>query len=121
MEMHSLTVADAYNVIAHIIEVLELEKAFESKVKERKIFESISDKLEQAGLSFRKEDYTSVFHNLNTALELILKDKCGIPTTITDINTSNVIDLLVKYEIEPYAHFSESRKRVTEVTNRVKH
>lgn len=77
--------------------------------------------MKQTGLSFRKEDYASAFHNLNTALELILKDKCGIPTTITDINTSNVIELLVKYKIEPYAHFSESRKRVTDVANRVKH
>ena len=50
-----------------------------------------------------------------------MKDKCGIPTTLTEINTSNIIDLLVKYKVEPYSHFGEARKRVTEIANRVKH
>jgi len=112
---------DAHSSLEHILKILEIEKAGETKIKEMKIFESAEEKLRQAGLSFRNSDYPSTFNNLNTALELILKDKCGIPTTITDINTSNVIELLVKYKVEPYAHFSESRKRVTDVANRVKH
>lgn len=86
-----------------------------------KIFESGEEKIKQAGVSFRNGDYSSVFNSLNTALELVLKDKCGIPTTITEINTSNVIDLLVKYKVKPYSHFVEARKRLTEIANRVKH
>ena len=112
---------DASSSLGHILKILEVEKAGETKIKEMKIFEGAEEKMKQAGLSFRKDDYSSTFNNLNTALELILKDKCGIPTTITNINTSNVIDLLVKYKVEPYAHFAEARKRVSEVANRVKH
>lgn len=116
-----LETSDAISVLRHLLEIIQIEKMGEEKIQAMKIFESAGEKMKQANLSFGKEDYSSVFHNLNTALELILKDKCGIPTTIKNINTSNVIDLLVKYKVEPYAHFSESRKRVTDVANRVKH
>jgi hypothetical protein len=86
-----------------------------------KIFESADEKMKQAGLSFSKEDYSSTFHNLNTAFELIIKDKVGIPTTITKINTANIVEVLIKYKIEPHLYLNEVRKRVIDIDNKTKH
>jgi hypothetical protein len=63
----------------------------------------------------------STFHNLNTALELVLKDKLGIPATITGINTSNIMDVLTKYKVEPYLYLEEVRKHVLVIDNKIKH
>ena len=112
---------DAYDSLEHILKILRIEKASESKIEEMKIFESAEEKMKQAGLSFRKDDYPSAFHNLNTALELVLKDKLGIPTTITKINTSNIIDVLVKHKVEPYLFLAEAKKRVLMIDNKIKH
>ena len=117
----SVTITDAQQIISHLKAIMKLERRGEKRISEMKIFESADEKMKQVGLSFRKEDYSSTFNNLNAALELVLKDKCDIPTTITGINTSNVIDLLVKYKVEPFSHFKEAGKRVTEIANRAKH
>jgi len=70
---------------------------------------------------FGKEDYSSVVHNLNTVLELVLKDKVGIPTTITKINTSTIIDILVKEKVEPHLYLVEAKKHVLRIDNKIKH
>ena len=114
-------VSDAIFAVEHILAILEMEKSSMSKIKEMKIFESAEEKMKQAALSFRKEDYPSTFHNLNTALELVLKDKFGIPTTFTKINTSNIIDVLVKHKVEQYLYLTEARKRVLIIDNKIKH
>lgn len=116
-----LQVQQARSVVEHLLEIVEIEKTSEKKTKEMKVFEGANEKLKQAALSFRKEDYTSTFHNLNTALELVLKDKVGIPTTFTKINTSNIIDVLAKYKVEPYLYLTEARKRVLMIDNKIKH
>ena len=85
-----------------------------------KIFESAEEKIKQASLSFRNNEYTSTFHNLNTALELVLKDKIGIPTTITKINTSRIIDILFKHKVKPYLYLVEARKHVLLIDNKIK-
>jgi len=92
-----------------------------NKTKELKIFESAEEKMKQAGLAFEKADFSSVFHCLNTSFELVLKDKIGIPTTITGINTSNIVEVLVKHKVESYLYFQEVKKRVTEIDNKIKH
>jgi len=115
------TIRNTISVFNHILEIIEIEKTSEAKIKEMKIFESAEEKMKQANLSFRKEDYASVFHNLNTVLELILKDKVGIPITITGINTSNIIDLLIKDRTESHLYLSEARKRVLMIDNKIKH
>ena len=120
-ELEKLDEYDTLEVIEHILEILEMEKSSEAKIKGMKIFESAEEKMKQAGLSFRKEDYSSTFHNLNTTLELVLKDKLGIPTTITKINTSNIIDILVKNKVEPYLYLTEAKKRVLMIDNKIKH
>jgi len=119
--VHFFNIRQTCSAIKHFLEILEIEKASESKIKEMKIFESAEDKMKQAGLCLRKDDYTSSFHNLNTALELVLKDRLGIPTTITKINTSKIIDILVKHKVEPYLYLSEAKKRVLVIDNKIKH
>jgi len=119
--IYGLRVHEVYEAIDHIKALLKIEKESEMKIKELKVFEGASDKLKKANLSFRKEDYTSAFHNLNTALELVLKDKLGIPTTLTKINTSNIIDILVKHKVEPYLYLVEARKHVLLIDNKIKH
>jgi HEPN domain-containing protein len=116
-----LDALEVNSIIGHLLEILEMEKISQVKIGETKIFESAEEKLKQAGISFRKEDYTSAIHNLNTALELILKDKVGIPSTITGINTSNVIDLLTKYKVKPHLYLEEARKHVLLIDNKIKH
>jgi hypothetical protein len=52
---------------------------------------------------------------------LVLKDKLGIPMTITKINTSNIIDILIKHKIEPYLYLAETRKHILLIDNKIKH
>jgi len=115
------TLRDAHSTVVHISRILEIQESSESKIKEMKVFESANDKLEQAVITFRKDDYTSTFHNLNTALELVLKDRLGIPVTITNINTLRIIDILVKHRIQPYPYLSEAKKRIVMIDNKAKH
>jgi hypothetical protein len=116
-----LSVTGARMVVDHLMELIQLEKDSTKKIKEMKIFESAEDKLKEAGVCFRKDDYPSTFHSLNTSLELVLKDKLGIPTTITRINTSTIIDILVKEKIEFYLYLAEVKKHVLAIDNKIKH
>gem|GEM_PF-2037057 len=97
------------------------EKESKLLIKEMKIFDSADEKMKQAKICFQNEDYPSVLHSLNTSLELVLKGKLGIPATITNINTSNIIDILAKYKIEPYLYLIEARKYVLTIDNKIKH
>jgi hypothetical protein len=112
---------EARSVIYHLLEILKIEEESSSLIKQMKIFQSAEEKMKQVGLSFQKEDYVSIFNDLNTAFELIIKDKVGIPTTITKINTSSIIEVLVKYKVEPHLYLNEVRKRVIDIDNKVKH
>ena len=118
---YGIDIDEARGIINHLLQIIEIEKISVKKVKELKIFEGAEEKLKQAGLSFRKEDYTSTFGNLNTALELVLKDKIGIPSTITSVNTSNIMDILTKHKVEPYLYLEEVRKHVLVIDNKIKH
>lgn len=118
---YDFTSGEACSLTKHLLQIIELEKASETKIEEIKIFESAEQKLKQVNISFREDDYVSTFHNLNTALELVLKDKLGIPATITGINTSNIMDVLTKYKVEPYLYLEEARKHVLVIDNKIKH
>jgi HEPN domain-containing protein len=119
--IRSFNTYQASSVITHLLIIIELEKESRLKIQEVKIFESAEEKLKQANISFRREDYTSTIHNLNTALELVLKDKIGIPITISNVNTSSIIDVLTKYKIEPFLYLEEARKHVLMIDNKIKH
>ena len=117
----SLTVNEARSIILHLLDIIQIEKSSEISIEEMKIFESAEEKLKQANLSFQKGDYASAIHNLNTALELILKDKLGIPVTITKINTAKIIDILVKHKIGPHLYLKEVKKHILIIDNKIKH
>ena len=112
---------DVRDDISHILDYIQLEEESNKKLKELKIFETAYDKIESASECFRKEELSSVFHNLNTSLELMLKDKLDIPATMRGINTANIIEILVKYSRGPHRHLNEARKRVLDLDNKIKH
>jgi len=120
-DLEEIPTSKIISMIDYILEILELEKATDSKIEEMKIFEGANEKIKQAVSSFKKEDYTSAINNLNTALELVLKDKLEIPTTITKINTARIIDICIKNKIGPYPYFSEARKHICSIDNKIKH
>jgi len=121
LQIIGIKIHEVFEAIDHIKAILRIEKESEKKIKEMKIFEGANEKLKKANLSFRKGDYVSTFHNLNSTLELVLKDKLGIPTTITKVNTSNIIDILVKHKVEPYLYLIEARKHILFIDNKIKH
>lgn len=112
---------EARAAIIHLIELIGIEKTVNAQVKEGRIFDGAEAKLKQAGLSFSEGDFSSVFNCLNTAFELIIKDKVGIPTTITNVNTANIVEVLVKHKVDPFLYVNEVRKRVIDIDNKVKH
>src|SRR3989338_3099459 len=73
---------EALSVCNYTFELINLEKSSEKKIEEKKLFQSAKDKLKESGKSFEKEDWDSVLNNLNSAIELALKEKLNIPTTI---------------------------------------
>lgn len=111
----------AISIMDYILEIIELEKISKSKIEEMKIFDSANEKIKEASLSFKKEDYPSVINNLNTALELLLKDILDIPTTITKINTNDLINIMVKHNAGPTQHLKEVKKHVLTIDNKIKH
>lgn len=120
-DFEEMPIREITSMVDYIIEIAELEKVTESKTEQMKIFESANEKIKQAVSSFKKEDYTSAINNLNTALELVLKDKLEIPTTITKINTARIIDICIKNKIGPYVYFSEAKKHICSIDNKIKH
>ena len=114
-------ISQAKSVIEHLLKILAIEKQSCILTKDMKIFDSADEKMKQSGLCFQNGDYSSLFHSLNTALELVLKDKLNIPSKITNINTSNIVDILVKYKIEPYRYLTEAKKYVITIDNKIKH
>jgi len=54
-------------------------------------------------------------------LELLLKEKCHIPTTLRGINTANIIEILKKHNKGPTKFFDQARKYVTDIDNNIKH
>lgn len=117
----SMSCYNAQSVVKHLLKIIQLEKKSTALLKEGKIFASAEEKMKQVNNAFKNEDYESTLNNLNSAFELVLKDKIGIPSTITGINTANIVEILIKYKVEPYLYLNEVRKRVTDIDNKVKH
>ena len=105
---------------AEILSYLEEERGAKEKIEDGKIFESAKDKLKAAEKAFRKDDWTSAMNNLNSSVELALKDKLAIPATLSKIKTNKVIEVLVKHGIGPTQHLKEVQKHIF-IDNKVKH
>lgn len=112
---------EAIRCCNYINELLDFEDSLKMNIERGDIFQGARDKLDEASVCFRREDYSGTINNLNTCLELILKEKFGIPTTIKKINTAKIINLAIKYDIGPIKFFGETRKYVTEIDNKIKH
>jgi hypothetical protein len=112
---------EATRIINSILDLMSFEQATQEKISEQKLFASAQDKLKEAGRSFEAEDYVSVMNNLNTALELVLKDKLEIPTTIKSINTAKILDVLISNRVPHYLFLDEAKKHVLQIDNETKH
>jgi len=117
----SLTPTGAQIACDYILELLKLETSSKEKIEGGKIFQGAEDKLKEAGVSFDNNDRPSVINNLNTCIELALKDKLNIPTTITKINTNKIIEICVSEGVGPVEYLKEIKKHVLDIDNRVKH
>lgn len=120
-ERYSINVSDAVEFCDYILELLELKMHSEKRIGKRNIFQEAGDKLKEAGISFSKNDSTSVINNLNTCIELVLKDKLDLPTTITKINTDKIIDICIDHKVGPVEYLKEIKEHVLEIGNTVKH
>lgn len=101
--------------------IIQSERKIKVQIVEKRLFDSADDKVQQASNSYKNEEYSSAFHSLNTAIELALKDKLDIPVTITGINTSNVIEVLVSQKLGAYTYLDQAKKRVVVIDNKIKH
>ena len=117
----NLWIEEAITVLDYILEIIEMEGASEEKIEEGKIFQSAKEKLKEASLCFQREDYSSTINNLNTGLELLLKEKFDIPTTITKINTAKIIEIAIKHDLGPVDYLKQTKKYVSIIDNDVKH
>ena len=61
----------AIEAIDYMAEIMKLETEYQTNITERKIFEGVQDKLEEAAQALNRDDTKSTMSNLNTALELI--------------------------------------------------
>lgn len=115
------SVDEAISILEYIMKLESLQRKINEMRQKGTIFATAEEKLREAGLSFSRGDYAAVINNLNTALELALKDKLGIPSTISTIRTGRIIDLLVTNQVGPYHYLAEARKHVLQLDNKVKH
>lgn len=109
----------AWQLIIDLKNYLKLEKGFKKQTK-RPLFNNSKDKFISAIECFKREDYPSTINNLNTSIELVLKDKLDIPTTISNIQTNKIIEILVKHKLGPVGYLKEVQKHVF-LDNKTKH
>ena len=112
---------EAIQSCTYILEILDIEDAIEKDIEKGDIFQGAKDKLKEASLCFKREDYSGTINNLNTCLELLLKEKFNIPTTIKRINTAKIIEIAIKYKVGPIKYFGEVKKHVLDMDNQIKH
>ncbi|MHB1830737.1 MAG: hypothetical protein ACYCO0_05080 [Candidatus Micrarchaeaceae archaeon] len=111
----------AKEAIDYIIDMLLLEEGFKGKSEDLKLFKSADDKIKEAAVGFKEQDWNGSLNDLNTALELLLKERLSIPSTITDIHTGWIIDFLVKINKGPTRFLTEAKNKICRFDNKVKH
>lgn len=116
-----LSVSQAIDSCKYVLEILGIDDAIQKDIEEGKIFQGAKDTLNAASLSFERGDYPGTINNSNTCLELLLKEKFKIPTTIKDINTAKIIEIAIKHKAGPIKYFEEAKKHVLAMDNQIKH
>ena len=118
---NSLTFQDSLDALNHIFTLVEYESKIIMQLNKGNIFAGVNEKIEEATLYFKKEDYKGTINNLNTALELLLKEKFNIPSTLKGINTAKIIAIAIRYKKGHIKHMEEAKKNVSEIDNKSKH
>jgi hypothetical protein len=77
-------------------------------------------KTELASLALKNEDYPSVYNNLNSALELLLRENLSISQVIPTVNSSDVIKAFEAKKIEPYSLLSKAETSISGLGEKVK-
>ena len=118
---HGITKSSVIEFCDEILESIYLEEKMKESISENKTFQGMTEKIEMSNKALEMDDFPSTINNLNTALELFLKDLLDIPTTITKIKTGAVIDILISKKIGPVPHLKEIKTRLLSIDNDVKH
>ena len=103
------------------MKMIAFEEKTEKRIEEGSLFQGAKEKYKEAQKAYDAQDWDGCLNNLNTAFELILKEKLDIPTTIKGVKTANIVEILVKHDVGPVLFLKEARKHVTNVDNSVKH
>lgn len=112
---------DAIQAIDYIIDLLLFEEETNKDQTSTRLFKSSEDKMKEAEIAFEKKDWDGCMNNANTALELMLKEKLGIPTTIKKIKTGRIIDYLLKINKGPTPFLKEAKSKILGEDNPAKH
>ena len=107
--------------LEYIMKLGALQRNIDKKNREGKVFATAEEKLKESAASLSRDDFVGVINNLNTSLELALKDRLGIPNTISKVRTGRIIDVLVARKLGPYRYLIEAQKHVLQLDNKVKH
>lgn len=120
-EAESVQVNRASDVCDYILRMIEIENEFERDAESGSIFSSAEDKMKEALLSFKSGDFSGTIGSLNTCLEIALKDKLKIPTTVKQINTLNLLEICAKHKIWQPEFLAQAKKHVLDIDNEIKH
>ena len=116
-----MTLSDVTDIFDRIKNFIKLEETINKQLNVQSVFDTAFDRVKMASDSLHKDDIQSVFNHLNSAIELMLKDKLNIPSTYKNIKTSNIIEILISNKKGPYRYLDEVKNRVTFIDNEVKH
>lgn len=111
----------ANQILDNIAEFIKYEQEAETAVQHKGALASAEEKERDAARSLEKEDYAGVIHNLNAALELVLKDQLNIPSSIAKISTSKMMRILVSNKVGPYMDMDEVSRHLLRFDNEGKH
>lgn len=84
------------------------------------LFYNLEDLIMKAQQAYTRGEYDEVMNRLNTALEILLKEKLGIPLTKT-CKVANIIEVLVKENVGPMDYLKEAQKNILRIDNQGKH
>ncbi len=120
-EAESVQVNRASDVCEYILKMLDIEMYADKDVESGSIFHTVGDKMEEAALAFRNGDFSGAIGSLNTCLEIALKEKLKIPSTIKQINTLNLIEICAKHKIWQPEFLAQAKKHILDIDNEIKH
>ena len=108
----SATISEVIDACTYIKELLDHRRKAERRQKDIKLFASAQDKLGEASISFRNNDFPGVLNNLNTCIELALKEKLNIPTVLKNIGSGKILNILANNNIGPVSYIKQVREYV---------